>query len=392
MSKGSLRSASRGPISRDGWGSTAQVGGIPTTLVERGRPRLDGSVDRQGCRSYNDFGGPGERTWFVEALVVAASAAGPRTEVVAVIVTSKVLCRDGGRSTAPRRAGTAGTHVAWPVRCSLLAGSFLLCAVSLSAVAQPLDSYPVESADKASDASSAAATVAAPGQVTPPQGTRPAGPGSTVAPTAPSGAVGAEGGTTTRGNGPDMRLRVLEEQVDELKERVYRSKSRLMLLREQVLHNAIAEARAMIVHENEMGAFFDLVEVLYFLDGERVFYRADQDGDLADLDEIEVFNGSVTPGNHILSVELVYRGDGGIFSYVDGYSFSVKSTYTFQAKKGRITRVGVVGYERGGITTELQDKPTVRYEVEQYQYNKKTLESLANGEQPQPVQTAEDQE
>jgi hypothetical protein len=181
------------------------------------------------------------------------------------------------------------------------------------------------------------------------------------------------------------RLRNLEEQVVDLKEKVYRSKSRLMLLREQILHNVVSEAKAVLVHRDEMGAAFRLEQVLYYLDGEKVFFRDNRDGTLADLDQIEIFNGSVTPGNHILAVELVYRGDGGIFTYVDGYSFKVKSNYTFFAPKGRITRVEVIGYERGGVTTDLQDKPYVRYEVEQYQYSKENLDRLARGEVPTPA-------
>lgn len=207
---------------------------------------------------------------------------------------------------------------------------------------------------------------------------------STPAPPQPTASAGE-----TAGPSYDMRLRDLEERVVDLKEKVYRSKSRLMLLREQVLHNVIAEANAIIIHDNQMGVAFDLEQVIYYLDGERIYFRDNRDGQLADVDEIEIFNGSVTPGNHIVAVELLYRGDGGIFTYVDGYSFRVKSNYTFFANKGRITRLAVVGYERGGITTDLQDKPYVRYEVQQFQYSRENLDALASGVVPEPVSAEE---
>src|SRR5262245_27414347 len=49
-----------------------------------------------------------------------------------------------------------------------------------------------------------------------------------------------------------VRLRDLERRVDELKEQVFRSKARLNLLKETVLHGAIGGARATILYRNEM--------------------------------------------------------------------------------------------------------------------------------------------
>ncbi|HEY1908155.1 MAG TPA: dihydrolipoamide acetyltransferase, partial [Myxococcaceae bacterium] len=44
--------------------------------------------------------------------------------------------------------------------------------------------------------------------------------------------------------------------------------------------------------------------------------------------------------------------------------FTVSSSYTFSAEPGKVTTVKVVGYEKGGITTDLKDRPAVRYDVE----------------------------
>ena len=173
-----------------------------------------------------------------------------------------------------------------------------------------------------------------------------------------------------------VQLRQLEERVADLKEKIFNSKSRLVLLKEQILHNVIAEAKGVIVHKNRMGAGFTLEQVLYHLDGNRIYFQDNKDGGLDDQREFEVFSGSLLPGNHLVSVEMVYRGSGGLFSYVDGYRFKISSSYTFYASKGRIVKVAVVGHERGGLTTSMEDKPYVSYEVEQFRYNKENLSKV----------------
>ena len=162
-----------------------------------------------------------------------------------------------------------------------------------------------------------------------------------------------------------IRLRNLEERVNDLKERIFRSKARLILLRETVLNGVISGAKAQIVHRNEMGSSFTLEQVSYSLDGAPLFNKTDTEGGLDDQEEIELFNGSIVPGNHNISVYLLYRGNGyGVFSYLKGYTFKIKSSYAFTAEEGKVTTVKVVGYEQGGFTTDLKDRPAVRYDVE----------------------------
>ena len=172
--------------------------------------------------------------------------------------------------------------------------------------------------------------------------------------------------------GYDIKLHELEEKVVGLKERIFKTKTRLILLREQILHNVIAEARVVIVHNNDMSNAFTLEQVIYELDGEKIYYSDNQGGVLDDRREFEVFNGNRMPGNHRLSVELIYRGNGTLFSYIDGYVFKIRSNYTFFAAKGRISKIKVVGFEKGGITTDLEQKPYVRYEVQQLRYTGNT--------------------
>ena len=162
------------------------------------------------------------------------------------------------------------------------------------------------------------------------------------------------------------RVKTLEEQVVDLKEKIYRTKARLLLLQETVLGGDLSSgARAVLVHKNDMGGSFALESVAYALDGAPILTRSDKDGDLANRPEFEIFNGRIVPGQHQIAVRLVYKGKGfGVFSYLEGYKFTVSSSYTFTAEPGKVTTVKVVGYEKGGLTTELKDWPAVRYDVE----------------------------
>lgn len=162
------------------------------------------------------------------------------------------------------------------------------------------------------------------------------------------------------------RVKSLEEQVTELKEKILRSKARLLLLQETVLGGDISTgARAVLYHKNEMGGSFLLESVAYALDGAPVFTKSEASGELDKRSEFEIFNGRIVPGQHQIAVRIVYRGHGyGLFSYLEGYKFKIQSSYTFNAEAGKVTTVKIVGYEKGGLTTDLKDRPSVRYDIE----------------------------
>lgn len=202
----------------------------------------------------------------------------------------------------------------------------------------------------------------------------PEGAQDTSAEATPEPAAGGQADTETPAPQPavpntdeasfNLQLRGLQERVDELKQKVYKSKARLTQLKEVVMHGAISGAKARLVHKNEMGSSFRLIRVQYSLDGAPILNRADTgDGSLDDIEELEVFSGSIAPGEHQISVYLEYAGDGyGIFSYLKNYTFKIKSSFNFTAEEGKLTRVDIVGYEKGNFTTELQDRVAVRYD------------------------------
>ncbi len=192
-------------------------------------------------------------------------------------------------------------------------------------------------------------------------------PSDTAAPAAAPAPAPAAPQARTADEAFNTRVRALEEQVVDLKEKVYRSKARLQLLQETVLGGDLSTGtRAVLFHRNEMGDSFVLESVAYALDGAPIFTRTDETSEeLSKHKELEIFSGRIVPGQHQVAVRLVYRGHGyGVFSYLEGYRFKVQSSYTFNAEPGKVTTVRVVGFEKGGLTTDLQDRPAVRYDIQ----------------------------
>jgi hypothetical protein len=189
--------------------------------------------------------------------------------------------------------------------------------------------------------------------------------GSAPTPPTPAApvATAAPGAAADSGN-YGVRLKALERNVNELKEQVFRTRARLNLLKETVLGGVIGASRCVIKHKNEMGATFRLIKVVYALDGVQIMNKVDDSGRLAEMREFDVYNGAIQPGNHTLSVQLVYQGNGfGVFSYLKGYKFKASSSHTFLAADNKATVVTVLGYEKSGITTNMEDKPAVEFKV-----------------------------
>jgi len=119
-----------------------------------------------------------------------------------------------------------------------------------------------------------------------------------------------------------------------------------------------------------MGGSFRLAKATFLLDGAPIFNKSDESGSLADRELINLFDGPVMPGDHTLSVVLHYRGHGyGIFSYLKGYSFKTRSSRTFTVNEGKALTLEVIGYEKGGITTPLEERPDVRYKMNVADYD-----------------------
>jgi hypothetical protein len=197
----------------------------------------------------------------------------------------------------------------------------------------------------------------------PPPGTAsptdpPAAPTATTSPT-DSSTADAEAARS----GWQRELRTVEQDVTGLKERVFRSKATLQLLREMLLEGATAGARVILIHDNRMGPAYTMESIQYFLDGKNIYAKMDPSGGLDAQRQIKLLEQSLPPGPHNLQVNMTLRGKGfGIFSYLRTYSFKVQSSYSFSIEDGKTTTVKVIANEKGGPWRTFVDRPNVQYE------------------------------
>src|SRR2546427_73000 len=65
---------------------------------------------------------------------------------------------------------------------------------------------------------------------------------------------------------------------------------------------------------------------------------------------------------HTVPLQLTFKGNGyGIFKYLEGYTFNVKSTHSFTIGGIGPVNIGVVAYEKGDKTTPLDLRPAVEW-------------------------------
>ena len=169
------------------------------------------------------------------------------------------------------------------------------------------------------------------------------------------------------GDSPEyvLRLQELEDRVNDLKEQIFRSKSRLVLLRERVLGTRIGGSQAILSHVNDMSATFTLQQVIYSLDGNQLYSGTNDDGELDDRERIQIYDGAILPGPHNVSVEMIFIGNGfGLFSYLEGYRVRVRSSYAFTAEDGKIAQLDIIAYEQGGVNQPIDERADIRYELE----------------------------
>jgi hypothetical protein len=159
------------------------------------------------------------------------------------------------------------------------------------------------------------------------------------------------------------RLDGLQSDVEVLKDKIFRSKARLSLLKETVLRGVLAGSRVILAHRNLMGASFRLFRIVYSMDGAQIYARTDETGGLDSEDEIVIYDGNLPPGPHNVTIELEYRGHGyGIFTYLNQYTYTSKQSHSFTAPENGAIKLTSVGYKDGNITTEKRDQPNVQFQ------------------------------
>jgi hypothetical protein len=162
-------------------------------------------------------------------------------------------------------------------------------------------------------------------------------------------------------------LEQLEGKIDALQLRIVAAQEKVDVLRDTVLEGIVSKARSRIVHANDMKGRFLLSKATYTLDGGVIFDREDVDGSLSNQEEIVLFDGPITPGEHEIKVSLVFRvGNVGVFTYAEGYKFKVESRYVMKAVDGRMNLLRIVSHDKGetDVSKQTTDRIGVRYDFE----------------------------
>jgi hypothetical protein len=155
-------------------------------------------------------------------------------------------------------------------------------------------------------------------------------------------------------------LRSLEEDVHGLKERVFRSKATLQLLKELVIEGATMGSRVAVWHVNRLGGGYNIESIQYFLDGKNIYSKVDPGGSLDDFREVKVREQTVAPGQHNLTVRLVLRGNGfGIFTYLRTLKFKATAIHPFEVDDGRITSLRVITSTEGSVGRNFYQRPHI---------------------------------
>ena len=160
-----------------------------------------------------------------------------------------------------------------------------------------------------------------------------------------------------------VRLRDLEQRIDDLKEQIRRSHTRLSLLSDTILSGGVGGARAEITFKNDLSGAFRLTGAVFVLDGAVQYNRQDDSeaGLLSNQKEIPIFSGSIPPGDHTLQVVLKLRGHGyGVFSYLRSYRFEVPWAHSFTVGEGKTLALDVIAFEKGDVTTPVEQRPAIR--------------------------------
>jgi hypothetical protein len=113
-----------------------------------------------------------------------------------------------------------------------------------------------------------------------------------------------------------------------------------------------------------MGSGFQLRRVTMWIDRQRFATRVDQNDDLAKQADVPLGPATLQGGEHDVRVEADYQGNGyGVFSYLKKYRFTARLAYRLDLPDARPRKITCTGYEAGGPTTPLEERPQIRCEA-----------------------------
>ena len=125
---------------------------------------------------------------------------------------------------------------------------------------------------------------------------------------------------------------------------------------------AVAPTRtafATVSFRNDVGKKLRLVEARFTMDGESlpVVLTSAEPGK-----SYVIVSRAMIPGPHVVTARLTYRGDRGVFSYMQGYKLNVQSQQLLTAPAEGPVSFTVVGSEHKGMTVPLEKRVVVTVE------------------------------
>ena len=160
-------------------------------------------------------------------------------------------------------------------------------------------------------------------------------------------------------------LRDLEQRIDELKEQIRRSHTRLSLLSDTILSGGVGGARAEIVFKNELSNAFRLTGATFVLDGAVQYNKQDDTGALAEQKEIPIFSGSVPPGrSHAAGRAQAPRPRLRRVLVPPRLQVRRAASHSFTVTEGKTIQLEAIAWEKGDVTTPLEERPAIRWRPE----------------------------
>ena len=162
----------------------------------------------------------------------------------------------------------------------------------------------------------------------------------------------------------ESKLNDISTSVNDLKEKVYKSKAKLKLMEETLLLGKITGSKAIVRFKNNTGGLFNITAGEYYLNGKLVYKfnpNKDQNRDVV------IFDSETPPGNNKIKLKLSFTGaDSGVlklFSYFKDYKFNMESDYEFPVTYGKTTVVNIEGVDLGPFKNSLDERLSVRYKT-----------------------------
>ncbi len=161
----------------------------------------------------------------------------------------------------------------------------------------------------------------------------------------------------------DLKSNVLlEQEIFNLKEDIYRSKQSLENLKKTILETDLSKSKTTIDFKNYAGGLFELQKAEFTLDNELI-YQVQNNGKLKEVER--VFDEGLSPGEHQLNVRLTYKGKSKALEYYADQSFEVQKIQTFNVDFGKTTLISLMAIDKGYFKGEFKDRLTMEVKVQQ---------------------------